>query len=404
MTPYLLIQAAGATCSAQYALLEEALAASGVRCRDIHQQVMVGRTVLMLLVERSDEALTAEQLQRRLAPVFEKAALICTVEAVDDAQWEQWTQRAAVDRQIMTVMGPALAPQALAQAERLAHQHGLATVSVERRSRLSTAAQPNSMGECVQFTLQGELTTMVPLRHAALALGQVHGVDVVFQPDDEWRHRRRLVCFDMDSTLIKAEVIDELAKRHGVGKQVADITVRSMHGELDFAQSFAQRVAMLKGLDSAVIQDIADHLPLMDGATLLFSELKRLGYRTAILSGGFTCFAQALQERLGIDEVHTNTLDIDAAGKVTGRVISPLLDAQRKADILRHIAVREGIALAQTVAVGDGANDLNMLDAAGLGVAWHAKPKVKLQARQSVSTLGLDALLYLLGHKARPRP
>lgn len=400
MTRYLLIQAMGTACPGQLAILEDTLTSLGMRWQDIGQQIVSRHSTLMLLVENSDEVLSAEQLQRRLQPAFERAGLVGRVTDIGGGiQHDTASDKST--RQIMMVMGPVLMPESVAQAERLAHQHGLSTVAVTRRSGLYGFTQPNGMGECVQFTLSGQVADMVALRQTALALGEAHGVDVVFQPDDEWRHRRRLVCFDMDSTLIKTEVINELAERHGVYAEVADITERAMRGELDFAQSFTQRMGMLKGLSNQVLHEIADTLPLMDGAEHLFTELRRLGYRTAIVSGGFTCFAEALQVRLGIDEVYANALEVDGDGHVTGQVIPPIVDAQCKADILRQIAAREGILLEQTVAVGDGANDLRMLEIAGLGIAWHAKPKVKAQARQSVSTLGLNALLYLLGHEAR---
>lgn len=398
MTRYLLIQATGAARAGQLAALEEALTSLGMLWQDVQQQVMAGRTTLMLLVENSDEVLSAPQLQRRIAPALEHAGLEGRVDAISEAQWCALSGDAALH--IMTVMGPRLTPEAIAQAERMAHHHGFTTVRVERRSGALTFAQPDGRGECIEFQLQGDVD-MAAVRQNALALGEALGVDIVFQPADQWRNRRRLVCFDMDSTLIKTEVINELAERHGVHDRVADITERAMRGELDFRQSFTERMAMLEGLDQSVIDDIAANLPLMEGAERLFAALKRLGYRTAILSGGFTCFAQALQQRLGIDEVYANTLDINDAGKVTGKVIEPIVDAQCKADTLSALAKQQGISLAQTVAVGDGANDLTMLGIAGLGIAWHAKPKVKAQARQAVSTLGLDALLYLLGHDAR---
>ncbi len=226
----------------------------------------------------------------------------------------------------------------------------------------------------------------------------MHGVDIALQEDSIWRRHRRLICFDMDSTLIQAEVIDELARRHGVYDEVAAVTERAMRGELDFQQSFRERMAKLKGLDESVLAEIAEHLPLMDGLERLMTQLKRLGYRTAILSGGFSYFARHLQARLGFDEIHANELLIEG-GKVTGEVREPIVDAERKAQLLREIAEREGLTLEQTIAVGDGANDLKMLATAGLGIAFRAKPLVKSQARQSISTLGLDAVLYLIGYR-----
>ena len=215
-----------------------------------------------------------------------------------------------------------------------------------------------------------------------------------------YRRNRRLVAFDMDSTLIEAEVIDELAARAGVGDQVSAITERAMRGEIDFSESFRERVALLEGLEESALAEIASELKITEGAEHLISTLRTLGYKTAILSGGFTYFAHFLQQRLGMDYVHANELDI-RDGRVTGRVTGTIVDGERKAQLLRQLADAEGIDLQQVIAVGDGANDLPMLSTAGLGIAFRAKPLVKQSAEQSISTLGLDAILYLLGFSDR---
>jgi phosphoserine phosphatase len=224
-------------------------------------------------------------------------------------------------------------------------------------------------------------------------------MDFSFQKDDMFRRMRRLICFDMDSTLIQTECIDELAERNGVGAQVRAITESAMRGEIDFKESFTRRVALLKGLDVSVMQDIAEHLPITEGADRLMSILKTCGYKIAILSGGFTYFGQYLQHRYGIDYVYANELEIGEDGKLTGRYVGEIVDGHRKAELLKLIAQVEKVNLAQTIAVGDGANDLPMISEAGLGIAFHAKPRVVANAKQSINTIGLDGVLYFLGFK-----
>src|SRR5258707_10417059 len=219
-------------------------------------------------------------------------------------------------------------------------------------------------------------------------------VGIAYQENNVYRRNRRLVAFDMDSTLIQAEVIDELAKRAGVGKQVAAITERAMHGEMEFQESLTQRVALLRGLPESALAEVAATLELTDGVERLMSTLKRLGYKTAILSGGFTYFGRALQRRFGFDYVFSNDLEIEN-GIITGNLASDIVDGERKASLLAGIAQREGYSLAQTIAVCDGVNDLRMLTLAGLGIAFRAKPIVKESAKQSLNAHGLDGILYL---------
>ena len=253
---------------------------------------------------------------------------------------------------------------------------------------------------CVEFSVRGEPRDIQGMRAEFLHLANALNVDIAFQKDNAYRRNRRVVCFDMDSTLIEHEVIDELAKAAGVGEQVSAITERAMNGELDFTESFKARVALLKGLDESVLSVIAANLKLSEGAEQLIHTLKSLGYKTAILSGGFTYFGRHLQQQLGIDYVHANELEI-VAGKVTGKVIGRVVDGARKAELLREIAQKEGVNLEQVIAVGDGANDLPMLGIAGLGIAFRAKPLVRQNAKQAISTLGLDGILYLLGVRDR---
>ena len=224
------------------------------------------------------------------------------------------------------------------------------------------------------------------------------GLDVSFQRDDIYRRSRRLICFDMDSTLIETEVIDELAERAGAGDQVRAITESAMRGEIDFRESFTRRVALLRGLDVSVMEEIARNLPITEGLERMMTVLKRVGYKTAILSGGFTYFGNYLHQRYGFDYVYANELEVEN-GRLTGRYVGEIVDGRRKAELLRLLCQFEAINIAQSVAVGDGANDLPMLNLAGLGIAFHAKPKVKATARQAISTIGLDGILYFLGLK-----
>lgn len=260
----------------------------------------------------------------------------------------------------------------------------------------NTDAPRNAARAAIDIRVRGGVDAIEVLRAELREAGAALGLDVALQVDSAQRFNRRLAVFDMDSTLIQAEVIDELAKEAGIGAQVAAITERAMQGELDFSQSLTQRVALLKGLDEGALERAYQRIELSEGCERLFATLNARGFHTAILSGGFTWFAEKLQQKLGINEVHANQLEI-IDGALTGKVVGDIVDAERKADILTCMAKREGIDIGQTIAMGDGANDLLMLKTAGLGVAFHAKPVVQQSAKQAITTLGLDGLLYLIG-------
>ena len=314
--------------------------------------------------------------------------------------YEAWVERQGKKRYILTIIGRSLSATQVEAATKIIAAHGLNIDSILRLSgRRSVKRESKHVRACIEFSLRGTPTDQARMQEELMRMSTELGIDFSFQKDDMYRRMRRLICLDMDSTIIQTECIDELAMRAGVGDQVKAITARAMRGEIDFKESFRERVALLKGLDVSVMQDIAEHLPITEGAERLMSVLKRCGYKIAILSGGFTYFGEYLQRKFGIDYVYANELEIDEDGKLTGNYVGPIVDGQRKAELLKLIAQVEKVNLAQTIAVGDGANDLPMISEAGLGIAFHAKPRVAANARQSINTIGLDGILYFLGFK-----
>ncbi len=314
-------------------------------------------------------------------------------------EYEEWVNMQGKNRYILTLLGRKLTAQQIAGATQLLADQGLNIDAIRRLTgRIPLDERKTRVRACIEFSVRGTPRDTEELQRDLMKLSNRLEMDFSFQKDTMYRRMRRLICFDMDSTLIKTEVIDELAERAGVGEQVRAITERAMRGEIDFRESFTERVALLKGLDESVMKDIAEHLPITEGVERMMYVLKKYGYKIAILSGGFTYFGNYLKEKFGIDYVYANNLEI-VDGKLTGRYLGDIVDGRRKAELLQLIAQVENVDIAQTIAVGDGANDLPMLSVAGLGIAFHAKPKVKANARQSINTIGLDGVLYFLGFK-----
>ena len=315
-------------------------------------------------------------------------------------EYEEWVGRQGKNRWIITLLGRRLTARQIANVTSVIAEQGMNIDAIQRltgRMPLGEEEQPKSKS-CVEMSVRGTPSDVHAMQERFMKLSQEDEFDISMQEDTLYRRCRRLICFDMDSTLIETEVIDELAMRADVGDKVKAITESAMRGEIDFCESFRQRVALLKGLDESVMREIAESLPVTEGVDRMMQVLKSAGYKTAILSGGFNYFGNYLKQKYGFDYVYANELEI-VDGKLTGRYVGDIVDGRRKAELLRLIAQVENVDIAQTIAVGDGANDLPMLSTAGLGIAFHAKPKVKANAEQSISTIGLDGVLYFLGFK-----
>ena len=360
---------------------------------DIHSTLSLG------ILFRIDEKLSGQVMKELL---FKATELNINIDfkPVGDDQYEEWVEQQGKNRYILTVIGRSLSAKQIAAAAKVIKGQGLNIDSIIRLTGRQSIKHPEkNVRACIEFSLRGTPKDLSDMQSQLMQLSAEMEFDFSLQRDNMFRRMRRLICFDMDSTLIQTECIDELAMRAGVGDKVKEITERAMRGEIDFKESFKERVALLKGLDVSVMKDIAENLPITEGVDRLMEVLKRYGYKIAILSGGFTYFGEYLQRKYGIDYMYANELEVDENGKLTGNYVGEIVDGHRKAELLKLIAQVEKVNLAQTIAVGDGANDLPMISEAGLGIAFHAKPRVVANAKQSINTMGLDGVLYFLGFK-----
>ena len=360
---------------------------------DIHSSLSLG-----ILIRIAAES--SGQVMKELLFKATELGVAIGFEPVGDDEYEEWVGRQGKNRYILTIIARSLTARQIAATAEVVADFGLNIDSIKRLTgRQSLRSSDRAVRSCIEFSLRGVPESRDALQAALMRISSEYGIDFSLQKDNMFRRMRRLICFDMDSTLVQTECINELAERAGVGDKVKAITESAMRGEIDFKESFKRRVALLKGLDVSVMKEIAENMPITEGVDRLMEVLKRAGYRIAILSGGFTYFGEYLQRKYGIDYVYANELEIGEDGKLTGNYVGDIVDGKRKADLLRLIAQMEKVNLEQTIAVGDGANDLPMLSAAGLGIAFHAKPRVVESARQSINTIGLDGVLYFLGFK-----
>ena len=380
--------------------LTSILATYGVNILDIGQAVIHENLDLGILFEVPEESGSSPILKDILFRAYELGIKV-KFTPISEENYHHWVGMQGKSRYIVTLLGRKLSAFQIARVTDVIYYQGLNIDFITRLSgRIRLDTDDNNTKACIEFWVRGNPTDIEKMKSSFMEISKELCIDIAFQEDNIYRRSRRLVCFDMDSTLIQTEVIDELAKHAGVGDEVSKITESAMRGEIEFKESFRQRLGLLNGLDENVMKSIAENLPLTEGAERLFSTLRKYGFKTAILSGGFTYFGQFLQKKLGIDYVYANELEIKN-GKLTGNYLGDVVDGAKKAELLQKIALQENIHLEQVVAVGDGSNDLPMINKAGLGIAFHAKPIVKANAQHAISVIGLDAILYLMGFRDR---
>lgn len=393
----ILININGADRPGVTAALTEILAKNNAVILDIGQADIHNHLSLGILFQ-STEGNSGDILKELLFKSYELDVNI-RFNPITEQEYSKWVGMQGKNRYIITILSRKLTAKQIAGVSRIVAEQDMNIDDIKRLTgRIPLDENARTPKASVEFSVRGTPKNKECMKAEFMKLSTELEMDISFQEDSMYRRMRRLICFDMDSTLIETEVIDELAIRAGVGDQVKAITEAAMRGEIDFCESFRQRCALLKGLDASVMQEIAENLPITEGVDRLMRILKKVGFKIAILSGGFTYFGNFLKQKYNIDYVYANELEIEN-GKLTGNHVGDIVDGKRKAELLRLIAQVENVDIRQTVAVGDGANDLPMISIAGLGIAFHAKPKVKATAKQSISTIGLDGILYFLGYK-----